>query len=431
MDTSRLILHCDCNNFFASCECLDHPELKNVPMAVAGDPKSRHGIVVAKNELAKRAGVRTTDTIWMAQRKCPGIVFVPPRHRLYDDISRRVNAVYRRYTDYVEPASIDESFLDLTGCLSYYKMTARELADEIRGCVRSEIGITISVGVSFNKTFAKMGSDYKKPDATTVITPENYRELLWPLPVGDMLFVGKAAAARLAEKGIETIGALAAQPSALLRAWMGKSGEALWRACNGLDDAPVLRFDAQSESKSISRGMTFRRDLISTDEVRQGVNRLSDDVARQLRREGLRGSVVQVHIKSPSLTSVSRQTTLPYGVCTQRDIAFQAMALIEAHCPPTPAHPIRAVTVGVTGLVRSGESLEQLSLFDLEDTQRDETSFAAREKRERLEAAVDAIRQKHGGDAVHHAWLDNQEIGLSGAWPAHLTPSDESDEGDE
>lgn len=288
MEGTRLIFHCDCNNFFASCECLDHPELKSVPMAVAGDPQSRHGIVVAKNELAKRAGVKTTDTIWMAQRKCPGIVFVPPRHALYSETSRRVNAIYRSYTDYVEPASIDESFLDLTGCLSYYHMTARELADEIRRRVREEIGVTISVGVSFNKTFAKMGSDYKKPDATTVITPENYKELIWPLPVGEMLFVGRSAAACLAGKGIATIGALAMQPVELLKAWLGKSGEALWRACNALDDAPVRCFDEQTVVKSVSRGMTFRRDLTSAEEVRQGVVRLSDEVARQLRREELR-----------------------------------------------------------------------------------------------------------------------------------------------
>ena len=168
----RLIFHCDCNNFFASCECLERPELKNVPMAVAGDPEYRTGIVVAKNELAKRAGVKTTDTVWQAQKKCPGIVFVPPRHGFYSEISDRVNAIYHEYTEYVEPASIDESYLDMTGTPKFYGMTPVELAGMLRKRVREEIGITISVGVSYNKVFAKMGSDYKKPDATTVITKE-------------------------------------------------------------------------------------------------------------------------------------------------------------------------------------------------------------------------------------------------------------------
>ena len=311
----------------------------------------------------------------------------------------------------MEPASIDESFLDLTGCLNYYGMTAGELADELRRRVREEIGVTISVGVSFNKTFAKMGSDYKKPDATTIITPENYRALLWPLPVSEMLFVGRSSAARLAEKGIDTIGALAAQPEKRLIEWMGKSGAALWRACNGLDDAPVHLYTDRAESKNISRGMTFRRDLVSEDEVRLGVSRLSEKVAEQLRREGLRGGVVQVHIRTPQLNNISRQATLPYGVCTQRDIADGAMTLLRAHWRIGPDNPIRAITVGVSALTRMGERPEQISLFDLESAQ-DVRSYAAREKRERLESAVDKIRLKHGGGAVIHGCRRAADIGL-------------------
>lgn len=158
----RIIFHADCNNFFASCECLERPELKDVPMAVAGDPENRVGVVVAKNELAKKYGVKTTDTVYAARKKCPGIVFVPPRHRYYGEISRRVNAIYCEYTEYVEPASIDESYLDVTQALPFYGMTPEALADELRRRIRQEIGITISVGVSFCKIFAKMGSDYRK-----------------------------------------------------------------------------------------------------------------------------------------------------------------------------------------------------------------------------------------------------------------------------
>ena len=188
-----IIFHADCNNFFASCECLERPELKDVPMAVAGDPENRVGVVVAKNEIAKRYGVKTTDTVFQARKKCPDIVFVPPRHHFYSEISRRVNEIYLSYTDLMEPASIDESFLDMTQVTRQLQTDERILANELRRRVREEIGITISVGVSFCKVFAKMGSDYKKPDATTIITRENYKEILWPLPVSELFMAGKAA----------------------------------------------------------------------------------------------------------------------------------------------------------------------------------------------------------------------------------------------
>ena len=201
----RLIFHCDGNNFFASCECIEHPEWRDVPMAVAGDPKDRCGIVVAKNELAKKAGVKTTDTIWQARQKCPNILFVPPHHDEYARVSRRMNAIFREYTDFVEPASIDESYLDMTGAPGFYGLSPRELADLLRRRVREEIGITISVGVSFCKVFAKMGSDYRKPDATTLIFRENYQEMLYPLPVATMLYAGRASVQTMARHGIRTI----------------------------------------------------------------------------------------------------------------------------------------------------------------------------------------------------------------------------------
>ena len=224
---NRLIFHCDCNNFFASCEILEKPELRDVPMAVASDPENRLGVVVAKNELAKKCGVKTTDTVWQAKKKCPGIVFVPPRHSYYQAISDQVNAIYHDYTDFVEPTSIDESYLDMTGAPEFYHLSPRELADSIRERVKQEIGITISVGVSFNKVFAKMGSDYKKPDATTVITEDNFKEILWPLPVSDLLFAGRASVETLNKKSIRTIGDLAVQPKERIQALLGKGGESL------------------------------------------------------------------------------------------------------------------------------------------------------------------------------------------------------------
>jgi len=206
----RTILHCDLNSFFASVELLSHPDLRDVPMAVCGDPEKRHGIILAKNEPAKRCGIVTAETIWQAKKKCPDLVLLPPHHDLYQVYSRKVNDIYEQYTDLVEPFGIDESWLDLTGTLHLFGDDARSVADGIRKRVREELGLTLSVGVSFNKVFSKLGSDYKKPDATTVISRENWREVVFPLPVGSLLFVGHAAQNTLRQYGVTTIGQLAA-----------------------------------------------------------------------------------------------------------------------------------------------------------------------------------------------------------------------------
>lgn len=401
----RVILHADCNNFFAACECLERPELKNVPMAVAGDPQNRVGVVVAKNELAKKYGVKTTDTVYQAKKKCPGIVFVPPRHGYYSQISKRVNAIYCEYTEYVEPASIDESYLDVTQALPFYGLTGEQLAGELRRRVREEIGITISVGVSFCKVFAKMGSDYKKPDATTVISRDNFRDLLWPLPVSDLLFAGRAAVGKLNRKGIRTIGDLAQAPPEALRASLGKQGDVLWRYANGIDDDPVRLFGEKREIKSVSHGRTFRRDLTGEAEIRAAIVFLSDEVARALRRHQLLGEVVSVQIKRPDLSEISRQTTLARPTCLQHDIQQTAISLVRDHWRA--GDPIRALTVGVSKLVRAGEAAEQLSLFDLMDG-----GEGDRMRRERLEAAVEALRRKHGDASITLGYPENEDIGI-------------------
>ena len=202
----RIILHCDCNCFYASCELLSHPDLRQLPVAVCGDPTERHGIILAKNEPAKRCGVKTAETIWKAKQKCPGLILLPPHHRLYAEYSKKINAVYGEYTDLVEPFGIDESWLDVTNSLHLFGGDARALADTLRGRIKREFGLTISVGVSFNKVFAKLGSDYKKPDAVTEFTRENFKELVWPLPAADLLFVGKSTQEALRKYGIYTIG---------------------------------------------------------------------------------------------------------------------------------------------------------------------------------------------------------------------------------
>ena len=410
----RLIFHCDCNNFFASCECLDHPELKSVPLAVAGDPEDRVGVVVAKNELAKKYGVKTTDTVWQAKRKCPDLVFVPPRHHLYKEISNRINDIYHEYTEYVEPASIDESYLDMTGAPDFYGMTAREMADALRDRIRTEIGVTISVGVSFNKIFAKMGSDYKKPDATTEITPDNYREILWPLPVSDLMFAGKAAVAVLNKKSIHTIGDLARQPKERMRDLLGKGGDQLWLYANGLDTEPVRKWGDAPEIKSVSRGMTFKRDLVTEEEIRTGVAVLVDHVAMSLRRHGLKGAVINIQIKTPDLRVISRQTSLDHYTYLQHEIQEIAMRLIRGNWTIGEKAPIRAITVGVTKLLPSDQAGEQMDMFDLLGTTNvGKPIKAQREKHEKLEAAVDSIRRRFGNQMITLGYQQNEEIGIS------------------
>ena len=411
--SERLIFHCDCNNFFASCECLERPELKNVPMAVAGDPEERVGIVVAKNELAKKYGVKTTDTVWQAKRKCPEIVFVPPRHHYYKEVSDRVNAIYCDYSDFVESASIDESYIDLTGSLGYYHMTEKELADSIRARVKKEIGITISIGVANNNIFAKMGSDYKKPDATTVILGEDYKTILWPLPVSDLMFAGKTSVKLLSQKGINTVGDLAMQPKARIVSLLGKGGDALWTYANGLDTDPVRRWGDIPEVKSVSHGMTFRRDLYTREEIETGVAVQVDRIAMSLRRHDLKGSVITVQIKTPQLVTISRQTSLNHYTWLEHEIRDEAMKLIDENwCM---GDPIRAITVGVSKLVPSAEATEQLDLFSLMGTASQKGS-KNREKQDKMEAAADALRQKMGNMAVTLGVHRNEDIGIRREW---------------
>ena len=412
MERERLIFHCDCNNFFASCEILERPELRDVPMAVAGDPENRLGVVVAKNEIAKKAGVKTTDTVWQARKKCPGIVFVPPRHHYYKEVSDRVNQIYRDYTDYVEPASIDESYLDMSGTLDWYRMSARELADTIRGRVKREIGITISVGVAENKVFAKMGSDYRKPDATTVILGEDYKTILWPLPVSDLLFAGRASVKLLNGKGIRTVGDLALQPKERIVSLLGRGGETLWRYANGLDTEPVRLWGDRPEVKSVSHGMTFRRDLFTEEEILTGVSVQADRIAMNLRRQGLKGSAVSVQIKTPQLQEISRQVTLDHHTWLEHEIRDVAMRLIREHWHI--GNPIRAITVGVAKLVPADEAVEQTDLFDLLGERKG--TGRVREKQDRVEAAVDALRRKLGDTAVTLGVKENEDIGILREW---------------
>ena len=388
----RVIFHCDLNCFYASVELLSRPDLVNDPVAVCGDPKSRHGIILAKNELAKQHGVKTAETIWQAKKKCPDLVLLPPHHERYMHYSRLVNGIYRRYTDLVEPFGIDESWLDMTGTLHLFGGDAKQTADEIRRAVREELGLTVSVGVSFNKIFAKLGSDYKKPDATTVISRDNWEQLVRPLPVGDLLFVGKSTADVLHRYGIDTIGALADTPEETLVTLFGKLGAQLHAHAAGLDTSPV-KGDADRETvKSVGNGTTFPKNLTRMEELETALALLSDSVALRLRRGGLYCGGVQVTLRYADFKTVSRQARREESTRLMKDIYADALALTKKLWDAP--RPIRMLTVTAIYITQQAESYRQMDLLGAQ------SGHAHDEKQEKLEAAMDGIRQKYGKTSI-------------------------------
>ena len=391
----RIIFHCDLNSFYASVELLDHPELRHLPVAVCGDPNSRHGIILAKNEPAKQFGVKTAETIWQARKKCPDLHLLPAHHEKYHHYSRLVNAIYQEYTDLVEPFGIDESFLDVTGTLHLFGGDPVALADRIRARMRSELGLTISVGISFNKVFAKLGSDYKKPDATTMITRENYRSIVWPLPVTDLLYVGRAAAASLHKFGVRTIGDLARFDREGLYALLGRSGSQLHDYANGLEHSPVALAGETPPPKSVGNGLTFPRNLEGWDEIRAGIAMLSDQVAARLRACGMSCTGVSLSIRDPGFRDVSRQKRLDMPSSLGREIARTAMELARQCWSGN--SPVRAMTVTALYLVPEGDTGCQLDLL----TGKGEEE--KREKLDRLERCMDEIRAKYGRGAISSA----------------------------
>ena len=396
------------NSFFASVELIEHPELKEKPVAVCGDPDSRHGIILAKNEPAKAFGIVTAETVSQARRKCPDLILLPPHHDKYRHYSRLINAVYYQYTDMVEPFSIDESWLDVTASVKLFG-SGRDIADRIRERVRSELGLTLSAGVSYNKIFAKMGSEYKKPDATTEITRENYKRLLWPQPVENMFFVGFATAQKLRSAGISTIGDLASASDIRLEYLLGKQGPLLIKYASGRDDSPVSLSGERDRIKSVGNGITFSRDLKSSEDALTAVTSLSDTVAGRLRKYGFKAKGVKVDIKDASFKSISRQKQLVKPTHLSSDIKQAAMELISSswRFPD----PIRLITVTAINLT-DGEEGEQLSFFGNGYSSDSESAAAAEEKSDSIEKAMDDIRRKFGDSSITFGQLLNNDIGI-------------------
>lgn len=382
----RVILHSDINACYASVELLFRPELRGRPVAVGGDEERRHGIVLAKSEEAKRAGVKTGMTLWQARTLCPELVVLPPRFDRYIHYSREMQRIYSEYTDRREPFGIDESWLDITGCLRAGE--GERCAKEIGARIKRELGLTVSVGVSWNKVFAKLGSDYRKPDAVTVIDRANYRDIVWPLPAEELLFVGRSTRVRLAALGIHTIGDLARTEERVLKLRLGKMGELLHAYANGLDNSPVLREGEYPPAKSVGNGTTTPRDMRSLEDAMPVVVSLCECVGARLRRMGMRAGVLTLELRSPELSWISHRRCLARHTDCDRELLETALGLLrEAHEWPA---PLRSLAVRAEGLIPSAAP-EQLDLF---------TDRADLERQRRLDAAVDRLRGRFGSGAV-------------------------------
>lgn len=397
----RVILHSDLNNFYASVECLYNPELRGRPVAVAGDPEARHGIVLAKNYPAKACGVQTGDPLWMAKQKCPDIVFTPPHYDRYMQFSKAAREIYSEYTDQVEPYGLDECWLDVTGSIALFG-DGRAIADEVRRRIRQELGVTASVGVSYNKIFAKLGSDMKKPDATTVITSKRFREIVWPLPVSDLLYVGRATHAKLKRYCIKTIGDLAAADQRFLQRLLGQNGLMLWRFANGLDTSPVSNIGAKSLIHSIGNSTTAPRDLVTDEDIKITLYVLCESVSARMREYGFVCDTVQLGVRDNELQSYERQGKLSYPNRTAKALFEKAFELYKRN--HLSGKPVRSLSVRACQL--SVQENEQLSLLP---------DVAAIQKQEELESAVDALRGRFGPFSIRRGILlaDRQLSGLN------------------
>lgn len=381
------ILHSDLNNFYASVECMKNTSLKNEIVIVIGEQEKRKGIVLSKNEKAKALGVKTGDTVWEAEQKAgSSLVCINANFALYSHVAEQVKNIYRRYSDRVESFGIDEAWIDISKLTKTFE-GAQEIAHEIRRSVQSEIGVTVSVGVSFNKIFAKLGSDLKKPNAVTVITPENFKEKVWCLPVRDLLFVGRATGAKLARAGINTIGELAQAGKGYLKSALGKNGATLYDFANGLNGDEVKAF-AEIE-KSIGNSTTCLRDLKNDHEVKTVLYVLAENVVKRMRRRGFFCEQVSLYVKDATLHSFERQKKLSTPTNLVQDLVREGMELFKKHyCWQ---HTVRAVGIRASAFTNKPV---QLSIF---------SSNEQKNKISNCEAVVEKIREKYGSNALVRA----------------------------
>ncbi len=394
IDYSRVVLHVDMNSFYASVEQAEDPALKGKPVAVAGKQELRHGIILTKSKEAKLFGVKTAEAIWEAKRKCPDLIVLPPNYRLYQRYSEMARNIYYQYTDRVEPFGLDECWVELTGALHLHGGSALLVAREISERIKAELGVTVSIGVSWNKILAKFGSDYKKPDAITHITPENIEQIFWEAPVRELLYVGAATERKLRDGGIRTIGQLAQADDEYLKGRFGKIGYMLRTFARGRDTTPVKAYDPALRDvartiKSYGNGLTAPHDITCESDAKALIYLLAESVAQRLREDAMRARTVSVAVRDGrELTSFGRQLKLRQASCTTKTIAQSAWKLFSANQILDADHPVRGIMVRASDLVPF-HAPEQLSLFADDDA-----------VLEKLDLAIDELRRRFGNTIV-------------------------------
>lgn len=393
----RVIIHSDANCFYASVEMLYHPEFAGKPLAVGGDPEARHGIVLTANYIAKKHGVKTGMALWRARQACPDVIFVPPRMDLYLKFSSMLREIYGEYTDKIEPYGCDEAWLDVSDSISL-KGDGRKIADEISARVKKELGITVSEGISWNKIYAKLGSDYKKPDAITEFNRENYKSLIWKLPASDLLYVGRSTHRTLSKYGIHTIGDLACKDPDFLLKTFGKMGLVIHSFANGWDESPVATEGYSAPIKSIGNSTTTPRDLENDLDVQIIFMALAESVSARLRKHGFKCNTVAISIRDNSLYHFSRQMHLREPTDITDEIMNAAMELFRNNYDWS--HPIRSLGVRGADLVTADIPV-QMSLFMNEEK---------RAKQEKMDKAVDEIRRRFGYFSIQRAFMYQDKI---------------------
>ncbi len=401
----RIILHSDLNNFYASVECMENSELKNKAIAVCGSPQNRHGVVLAKNIIAKSKGIKTGDTVNEAKQKCPDIIFVEPRFDKYIEISKKVRSIYYDYTNLIEPFGIDECWLDITNSIPLFP-SALHIAREIKERIKEEIGITVSIGISFNKIFAKLGSDMKKPDAITVINKDDFKNKIWALPISELLYAGKSTTKTLRRLNIFTIGDIAKANPYIIKQHLGKNGVMLQLYAQGKDTTPVNSIEYKREIKSIGNGTTTPFDLTNIDDIKIILILLSESISKRLMNKNLYCQTISLAIKFNNLELIERQ--IPITVATNSaEIIFKKA--LEIYKNEEITLPVRALSIRCCNIIN--KIVIQESLLN---------KYSKLEKYKKLDNMREKIRQEYGWNGLQKAiMLINKRL-------SNLNPTDDN-----
>lgn len=388
MAMERVILHCDANSFYASCELVYRPALRGLPMAVCGSTEERHGIVLASTPEAKKRGVRTAMVNWEARRACPDLIMLPPNYHLYIDFSKRLRQMYAAYTDKVEPLGLDECWLDISGN-GIGTDEGMAIAAQLRQRAREELGLTLSVGVSYNKIFAKLGSDMKKPNASTLISKENYQDIVWPCPVEDMMGVGPRMLPKMHSHNIYTIGDLAKQQPDMMRKWLGKMGLILQQFASGADQTPVMQDSEEAAIKSVGNSITAPRDMASVADMICVMYLIADSIGARLREIGMRGKCISLMVRDKDLHCFAGQKTIAFHTTDTNDIVRVALDIFHTKGFEM-LLPFRSIGMSVGSLEPDTRPV-QMDLFG---------HAARRHKTDQLYRAIDSIRTRFGERAI-------------------------------